>query len=63
MNNGDARKKPLLDFGLNGGGVGVFLEEEMATHSSTLSWRFPWTEEPWRAAVHRVAQSRTRLSV
>ena len=22
------------------------LEEEMATHSSILAWRFPWTEEP-----------------
>ena len=22
------------------------LEEEMATHSSILSWRIPWTEEP-----------------
>ena len=22
------------------------LEEEMATHSSTLAWRSPWTEEP-----------------
>ena len=22
------------------------LEKEMATHSSTLSWRIPWTEEP-----------------
>ena len=22
------------------------LEEEMATHSSTLAWRIPWTEEP-----------------
>ena len=21
------------------------LEEEMATHSSVLSWRIPWTEE------------------
>ena len=21
------------------------LEEEMATHSSILAWRFPWTEE------------------
>jgi len=28
----------------------------MATHSSTLAWRIPWTEEP------RVAKSRTRLS-
>ena len=23
------------------------LEEEMATHSSILAWRIPWTEEPW----------------
>ena len=22
------------------------LEKEMATHSSTLAWRVPWTEEP-----------------
>ena len=22
------------------------LEEEMATHSNTLAWRIPWTEEP-----------------
>ena len=22
------------------------LEEEMATHSSLLAWRIPWTEEP-----------------
>ena len=22
------------------------LEEEMATHSSILAWRMPWTEEP-----------------
>ena len=24
------------------------LEEDMATHSSTLVWRIPWTEEPGR---------------
>ena len=24
------------------------LEEEMATHSSVLAWRIPWTEEPGR---------------
>ena len=24
------------------------LEEEMATHSSFLAWRIPWTEEPGR---------------
>ena len=35
------------------------LEEEMATHSSILSWRIPWTEEPgglqsmgWQRAGH-----------
>ena len=22
------------------------LEKEMATHSSTLGWKIPWTEEP-----------------
>ena len=22
------------------------LEEEMATHPSTLAWKIPWTEEP-----------------
>ena len=22
------------------------LEKKMATHSSTLAWRIPWTEEP-----------------
>ena len=29
----------------------------MATHSSTLAWKIPWTEEPGG-----VAKSRTRLS-
>ena len=35
------------------------LEEEMATHSSILAWRIPWTEEP--GGIHRVARSQTRL--
>ena len=26
----------------------VPLEKEMATHSSTLAWKIPWTEEPCR---------------
>ena len=30
------------------------LEKEMATHSSILAWRIPWTEE---ATVHGVAKS------
>ena len=37
--------------GLSEGGQESFLgwdplEEEMATHSSFLAWRIPWTEEP-----------------
>ena len=27
-------------------GRGDPLEEEMATHSSILAWRIPWTQEP-----------------
>ena len=33
------------------------LEKGMATHSSILAWRIPWTEEP---GGHRVAKSQTR---
>ena len=28
--------------------VMIKLEKEMATHSSTLTWRIPWMEEPGR---------------
>ena len=38
------------------------LEKEMATHSSILAWRIPWTEEPGRLQSTGVAKSRTRLS-
>ena len=35
----------------------------MATHSSTLAWKIPWTEEPGRSQrVHGVAKSWTGLS-
>ena len=30
------------------------LEKEIATHSSTLAWEIPWTEEPGR--LHKVAK-------
>ena len=29
-------------------GLGKSLKEEMATHSTTLAWRIPWTEKPGR---------------
>ena len=32
-------------------GVGRSLEKEMATHSSILAWRIPWTRGQW-ATVH-----------
>ena len=36
------------------------LEEGMATHSSILAWRIPWTEEP-RGLQSIGLQNRTRL--
>ena len=38
------------------------LEKEMATHSSILAWKVPWTEEPGGLTVHGVAKSQTQLS-
>ena len=38
------------------------LEKEMATHSSTLAWKIPWTEEPGRLQSIGVAKSWTQLS-
>ena len=32
------------------------LEKGMATHSSILAWRIPWTEEPGGLQVHGVAK-------
>ena len=39
-NAGDVRNTGLVPGGEDA------LEEGMATHSSTLAWRIPWTEEP-----------------
>ena len=38
------------------------LEEGMATHSSILAWRIPWTEEPGSLQSHGVTKSWTQLS-
>ena len=35
------------------------LEKGMATYSSFLAWRIPWTRGAWRAIVHGVAKSQT----
>ena len=39
----------------------LYLEKEMATHSSTRAWKIPWMEEPRRPQFMGL-QSRTRLS-
>jgi len=39
-NAGDMRDTDLIS------GSGKSPGEEMATHSSILAWRIPWTEEP-----------------
>ena len=36
--------------------------EGMATHSSILAWRIPMDRGAWRATVHEVTKSQTRLS-
>ena len=39
------------------------LEQEMATHSSNLAWKIPWTEEPGGLhTVHEIAKNQTQLS-
>ena len=35
------------------------LEKEMATHSSTLVWKFPWAEEPGRLQSMGLLKSQT----
>ena len=35
-----------------------FLEKGMATHSSILAWRIPWTEEP--GGLHSIQSQRVR---
>ena len=37
-------------------------EKAMATHSSTLAWKIPWTEEPSRLQSMGLLKSQTRLS-
>ena len=44
---------------------GYMLEKEMATHSSILAWRIPWTEEPGgllSMGLHRVGHNWSDLA-
>ena len=41
------------------------LEEDMATHSSILAWRIPWTGEPdglWSTGSQRIGHNRSNLA-
>ena len=42
--------------------LGSFPEKEMATHFGILAWRIPMDRGAWRAIVHGVSKSQTRLS-
>ena len=67
----------LIDKGFTGGSEGLPamwetrvqslgwedpLEKKMATHSGILAWETPVDRGAWKATVHRVAKSWTRLS-
>ena len=63
--NGHSKRRDLIchcDFNLHPPVIirdvqHLILEEEMATHSSVLAWRVPWTEEPGglpSMGLHRV---------
>ena len=43
--------KEMQEMGVQSLGGEDPLEEGMATHSSVLAWRIPWTEEP--GGLHR----------
>ena len=38
------------------------LQEGMATHSSTLAWRIPWTEEPGGLQTMGSQKNQTQVS-
>ena len=38
------------------------LEKEMATHSSILAWRIPWTKEPGGLQFMQLQRVKTQLS-
>ena len=42
--------------------IRVESKKEMATHSSILAWKIPWTKETCGATTHGVTKSLTQLS-
>ena len=56
------RLSPMLETWVQSLGWKDPLEKEMATHSSILAWRIPWTEEPTGGLQSTGLQNQTRLS-
>ena len=44
--SGKKLRLPMQEIQVRSLGREDLLEEDMATHSSILAWRIPWTEEP-----------------
>ena len=61
---GSVAKNPPASAGDSGSILGREdpLEKGMATHSSILAWRIPWTEESGRLIAHGVAKNQTQLN-
>ena len=57
VKNPPANAGDLRDVGLTLGQEDL-LEKEMATHSSILAWKIPWTEEP--GGLHSMGSQRIR---
>ena len=55
VKNPPANAGDLRTMGLIHGSWKIPLEEGMATHSSILVWRIPWTEEPSKLLGHKVS--------
>ena len=52
------RLPAMQETGVQSLGWDDLLEKEMATHSSILAWKIPWTEEPGR--LHSMGSQRVR---
>ena len=48
---------PMWEIGVQSLGLENLLEKQMATHSSILAWRIPWTEESDRLQSMRSQES------
>ena len=56
MAQGKTTCQPMQETWVRSLGWADPLEKEMATHSSILAGRIPWTEEPGGATVHGVTK-------